>query len=279
MADSQTTKLVVYSSISKSGVALVTLNRPNAKNAINPEVAIRLSRLWKTLRDDPNVKVIVLTGTGDCFCSGGDLVELIPLMNQERTPVTEYEKEYLKEPNSLWEALLRDFDPKKPVIAAINGHAIAGGMEIVEGTDIRVAYKDALFGLQEAKWSLFPLGGSTVRMPAQVPYAIAMEILLTAKLFPASKMKEIGFLNYVVSTREEVLTKALEIAETIAANGPYAIQMIRESVKACLGIPEIQGLQKEYEIGSKVFLHPDAKEGPKAFKEKRKPNWITSSKL
>jgi enoyl-CoA hydratase len=259
-------------------IALVSLNRPSSKNALNPELVVKLVNLWKQLRDDPNVSVIIVTGKGDCFCSGADLVELIGVTNRSKSPKNEYEQLVYDDGSYVGRALLRDFDPQKPVIAAINGHAIAGGMEIVQGCDIRVASTQALFGLQEPKFGLFPMGGSTVRLPYQVPYAVAMEILLTGKLFSAQRLFEVGFLNYVVPPNQ-VLAKSLELAKYIVDNSPFAIQSIRKSVKACLGIPESDGMVKEYEIGIQVFAGKDVQEGLRAFKEKRKPDYWKTSKL
>jgi enoyl-CoA hydratase len=154
------------------------------------------------------------------------------------------------------------------VIAAINGHAIAGGMEIVQGTDIRVSVPAAKFGVQEVKWAIFPAGGSTVRLPVQMPYARAMELLLTGDLISAEEALALGFLNYVT---DDIMSKAMEIAEKIAANGPLAVRAIRQSVKECLGKPEAEALKIENRISGPVFQTEDAREGPKAFMEKRKP--------
>ena len=174
----------------------------------------------------------------------------------------------MSEPDLLGRSILRDFDPEKPVIAAINGHAIAGGMEIVQGTDIRVAVPEAKFGVQEVKWAIFPAGGSSVRLPVQLPYAKAMELLLTGDLITAEEALALGFLNYVVA---DVMAKAMEIAEKIAANGPLAVKAIRRSTKACLGKPEAEALRIETEVSAPVFQTEDAKEGPRAFMEKRAP--------
>jgi len=221
---------------------------------------------------------VILTGSGDCFCSGADLARLITLISGARGAEDEWDEELSKDPSIPNIALLRNNVLQKPVISAINGHAIAGGLELVQGTDIRVASKDAKFGLQEPKWGLFPVGGSTVRLPSQIPFAIAMEILLTANLIDAEKALKCGFLNYVVE-KDKVMDKAMELARAIAANSPGAIQAIWKSTRECLGLPEQQGLDKELEIGMPVFAHPDAREGPKAFKEKRKPVWKPVSKL
>ncbi len=249
-------------------IAVITLNRPDARNAINPEVAVRLADAWEQVRSDDEVRVAVLTGRGSAFCAGADLGQLIPLVSGARKPENEWDERVLADPGITSRALLRNFDPQTPVIAAINGHAIAGGMEITQGTDIRVSVPEARFGVQEVKWAIFPAGGSTVRLPVQIPYARAMELLLTGDLISAEQALEMGFLNYVT---EDTLGKAMEIAEKIAANGPLAVKAIRRSVKECLGLPEQEALKLESRISAPVFQTEDAREGPKAFMEKRQP--------
>ena len=251
-------------------VAVVTLNRPEARNAISPEVGVRLAEAWQEVKDNDAVRVAVLTGTGSSFCAGADLGQLIPLISGARKPENEWDERVLAEPGITARGLLRNFDPEKPVIAAINGHAIAGGMEMVQGTDIRISAPEAKFGVQEVKWAIFPAGGSTVRLPAQLPFAKAMELMLTGDLVTADEALSLGFLNYVT---DDPMAKAMEIAGKIAANGPLAVRAIRRSARACLGLPEREGLQLESEISGPVFLTEDAREGPRAFMEKRKPQY------
>ena len=261
-------KLVEYET--RGNVAVVTLNRPEARNAINPEVAVRLADAWQEIKDNDEVRVAVLTGTGTTFCAGADLGQLIPMISGARQPENKWDERVAKDGGIVSRALLRNFDPEKPVIAAINGHGIAGGMEVLQGTDIRVSTPDARFGVQEVKWAIFPGGGSTVRLPAQLPYAKAMELLLTGDLVTADEALALGFLNYVT---QDFMAKAMEIAEKIAANGPIAVKAIRHSAKACLGLPEAEALRLESKISAPVFQTEDAREGPRAFMEKRKPNY------
>ncbi len=253
-------------------VAVVTLNRTEARNAVNPEVAVRLLDAWKAIRDDDQVRVAVVTGTGDCFCAGADLGQLIPLVSGARKPENEWDQRLVDDGSITMGALLRNFDTEKPVVAAINGHAIAGGMELVQGTDIRVASSKARFGVQEVKWALFPAGGSSVRLPVQLGFAKAMELLLTGDLISAEEALACGFLNHVVAP-EEVLSKAMEIANKIAGNGPLAVKAIRRSAKQCLGLPEAEALKLENRISSPIFRTEDAREGPLAFMQKRKPEY------
>ncbi len=261
----------VLSYVVEDHIALITLNRPEARNALNPEVAVKLAEAWERVRDDDEVRVAILTGTGSAFCAGADLGQLIPLYSGARKPENEFDERIVADRYLTRRALLRDFDPGKPIIAAINGHAIAGGMELVQGTDIRVSVAAAQFGVQEVKWALFPAGGSTVRLPAQMPYAKAMELLLTGDLITADEALALGFLNYVEA---DPVAKAREIAQRIAANGPLAVKAIRRSVKACLGKPEAEALAIEVEISSPVFQTEDAREGPRAFMEKRAPQYF-----
>jgi len=264
------------------GIAVVTINRPKQMNALNPEVCVRLAEFWKQLNADPEARVIILTGAGDkVFSAGADLKRLITLINKARKPEDEWDHKLVADMSQTDFAMLRnDAALDKPIIAAINGTALAGGCEIVQGTDIRVCADHAKIGLSEAARGLFPAGGSTVRMPRQVPYARAMEIMLTAEPVSAQEAKDMGFLNYVVP-KEQVMAKALEIAGKIAANGPVAVQQIRKSVKACLSEAKVADAMKlESKFSAPVFQHPDAKEGPLAFAQKRKPVWSSAkSKL
>jgi enoyl-CoA hydratase len=154
------------------------------------------------------------------------------------------------------------------VIAAINGYAIAGGMELCQGTDLRIAADTAMLGVQEVKWAIFPAGGSTVRLPQQLSLPHAMELLLTGDFIDARKAYEWGFINRVVPAAD-VLDTAFEIAGRIARNGPIAVQAIRRSARACLGRPEAEALAMELEFAAPVFASEDAREGPRSFIEKR----------
>ena len=251
-------------------VMTLTLNRPEVKNALDPELLCGLADAFERARDDDAVRAVIVTGEGDTFCAGADLGKLIPLISGAREPGDEFDRRFLDDRTTGDRGLLRSFDVEKPVIAAINGAAIAGGMEMVQGTDLRVAAEGARFGVQEVKWALFPAGGSSVRLPAQLPYARAMELLLTGDLIDAKTAYEWGFLNRVVP-RDQVLATAQELAAKIARNGPLAVKMIRRSARACLGRPEVEALAMEREFSAPVFASQDAREGPKAFLEKRAP--------
>ena len=251
-------------------IALVTLNRPKARNAFNPEMLVGLYDAFHEVEHNEDIRVAVITGSGDkAFSAGADLGQLIPLMTGSRQPENEWDERYVNEVSKKGGYLIKK-DTVKPVVAAINGHAIAGGMEMVQGTDIRISVPDAKFGLQEVKWAIFPAGGSTVKLPRQMPYAKAMELMLTGDLITAEEALSLGFLNYIVDA-SELMDKAMERAGKLAANGPIAVQAIRRSVREVWGHPETEALKMEREFSRPVFESEDAIEGPKAFMEKRDP--------
>ena len=251
-------------------IATVTINRPEARNAMNPEVMVGLFDAFSEVEQNSDIRVAVITGSGDnAFCAGADLGQLIPLMTGTRKAENEWDQRYLSEVSGQG-AYLVNRDPTKPVIAAINGHAIAGGMELVQGTDIRISVPEAKFGLQEVKWAIFPAGGSTVKLPRQMPYAKAMELMLTGDLISAEEARQLGFLNYVVEA-DELMNRSMELATKLAANGPIAVQAIRKSAREVWGYPEAEALKMESTFSRPVFQSEDAVEGPKAFMQKRQP--------
>jgi enoyl-CoA hydratase len=257
----------------KDGIAYLTLNRPEARNALDPQTILELRDAWKDYRDDKEVRCAIITGAGDkAFCSGADLGKLIPLFTGAKKPETEADKAVAKNPLIVGEALLKEVELYKPVIAAINGHAIAGGMEMLYSTDLRIAAEGVKFGLQEVKWAIFPMTGSTVKLPRQLPYARTMEILLTGELMDAKEAYELGFLNRVVP-KDKVMEEAERFARIIADNGPLAVMALKKAVLQNIGLTIEEGLAKETEIGAPVFMTKDAQEGPRAFKEKRKPQY------
>lgn len=258
----------------KNGIAYLTLNRPEAHNALDPETLIELLQAWEDYRDDDAMRCAIITGSGDkTFCSGADLGKLIPLFTGARQPETDADKAIAKDPSLAQKAMLRDFELYKPVISAINGTAIAGGMELLYYTDIRIAAEGIQMGLREVRWGIVPLSGSTVRLPRQLPYAKAMEVMLTGELMDVEEAYRYGFINKIVP-QEQVLAEAERYAGIIAKNGPLAVRAVKQSVLACSGRPLVDGLKTEIEIGGPVFLSQDAVEGPKAFKEKREPKFI-----
>jgi len=252
-------------------IAIITMNRPEALNALSPEMICRLADYWQEVAANPDIRAAIVTGAGPkAFCSGADLGQLIPLFNGSRTPQNEWERRVVEERGLTFTGILRDFDAVKPVVAAVNGFAVAGGCEFLQGTDIRVASEKARFGVQEVKWALFPGGGSTVRLPRQIPYCRAMELLLTGDLISAQEALAIGLINKVVAP-EKVMDAAMEYAAKLVKNGPIAVQAIRHSARECLGYPEKVAMEMEAKFSAPVFKTEDAVEGPRAFMEKREP--------
>ena len=249
-------------------VLIVTMNRPEARNALSGEMMAIMAEAWDRVDNDPEIRVAVLTGAGGAFCAGADL----KAMNRS-APGDKFEQGDGGGWNlSRLPALLKGRRLTKPLIAAVEGPAIAGGTEILQGTDIRVAGESAKFGVSEAKWGLFPLGGSAVRLVRQIPYTIAADILLTGRHITAPEAKEIGLIGHVVPDGQ-ALDKALEIAGTIAANGPLAVRAILKTIRDTEGMHEEEAFEIDAKLGAEVFKSADAKEGPRAFAEKRAPKF------
>src|SRR4029077_11569785 len=255
----------------KDGVAVLTMNRPEVRNALNAEMLCRLADAWQYVNDDPAVRVAILTGAGeDAFCAGADLDRLVRMMQGLGAAESELHQRLIEDFTIIYKGLLRNFEVTKPIVAAVKGFCVAGGTEILQTTDIRVAAEDARFAIAEVKWSLFPMGGSTARLPRQIPFCNAMEILLMGEQFSAADALRIELINRVVPAAR-VMSEARRYAEVICGNGPLAVQAVKRSVLAGLGRPTAEALDKEAEIGIPVAGSEDAKEGTKAFKEKRKP--------
>ena len=202
------------------GVMTLTFNRPEARNSLSPESIVRLARAWYEYRDSDDLRCAILTGTGDeDFCAGGDLKLLMPLMTGARQPEDEWDHALLENLQQFSDGILRGFELYKPVIVAVNGRALGGGTEMTNACDLRLAAEHATFGTPEAKVGLIPGGGSLTRLPRQIPYAKAMEILMVGDPFSAKEALDMGLLNYVVP-RDELMPKARALAERIAENGP-----------------------------------------------------------
>lgn len=244
---------------------IVTMNRPEARNALSAEMTAIMRDAWDQVDDDPDIRAAILTGAGGAFCAGADL----------KAMTSQHPGDSFKGGGwdlSKIDALLKGRRLSKPLIAAVEGPAVAGGTEILQGTDIRVAGEGAKFGVSEARWGLFPLGGSAVRLVRQVPYTVAADILLTGRHLSAAEAKEIGLIGHVVPDGS-ALDKALELAERIAANGPLAVQAILQTIRDTECMPEEEAFHIDAKLGTAVFKSADAKEGPKAFAEKRTPNF------
>lgn len=255
--------------VERSGhVVTLTMNRPEAKNAFSPNMLGRMAEAWDMIDGDDGIRVAILTGADGTFCAGADL----KTMNADPPPDDDYAQRMKEEAGLAWKALLRHHRLTKPLIAAVEGHAVAGGTEILQATDIRIAGDGATFGVTEVTRGLFPLGGSTVRLRRQIPYAKAAEILLTGRHVPAAEALEIGLINEVVPDGT-ALDRARDVAAQVASNGPLAVQAVKRSLQETEGLPEQEALKIELEIGTPIFATEDAKEGPRAFAEKREPDF------
>ncbi len=252
---------------------IVTLNRPHRMNAMTMTMFAMLDDAWKDAAADDEIRTIILTGAEGNFSSGMDLRSLAGDTDEDDAlSQDEINQKLADDVDFIYRGLLKTYQPPKPVIAAVEGNAIAGGTEILQGTDIRVAGESATFGVSEARWSLYPMGGSAVRLRRQIPYTIAAEILLTGKHLTAQETRDIGLIGHVVPDGQAV-AKAREIAEVINANGPLAVEAILKTLRETETMAEPEAFEHEASYGMAVMGSEDSKEGPRAFKEKRKPNF------
>jgi enoyl-CoA hydratase len=245
---------------------IVTLNRPEAKNAFSPEMLLGMYRAWRELDERDDLYCAILTANGDTFCAGMDLKAGAD--GQQRS-TDEFMEVMARVPNVHWQALLRDNRPNKPLILAVEGYALAGGTEILQGTDIRVAADNAIFGITEVARGLYPMSGSTVRLRRQIPYCVAAEMLLCGEHMNAQRALEVGLVNKVVPAGQ-TLAAAKDYAARICANAPLSIQAVTRSLREhqeCM--PEDEAMQASDLLAGPVFASADAKEGMRAFKEKR----------
>ena len=254
-------------------IVKVGLNRPQEKNALDPDILMELHQAWLDINKDDDVRVAILYSClPDIFCSGMDLKTAIPILTGVRGPETDAEKWLMKVGNNVGESMLKPNIVKKPIIAAINGYCLTGGFEMVMGADLRLASDDAIFQMREASLGIMPTGGSNIYLPRMLGSCRAMEILLTANNFAAQTLCDWGFLNKVVS-RTGLMDAAMEMAMRIATNGPRAVQGIVRCLRETRDMKWGDAFAKELEIGLPIFAGDDAREGIRAMKEKRKPNF------
>ena len=246
-------------------VVILTMNRPEKKNALSPDMLAGLVLGYEYVDDDPEVRCAILTGAGGNFCSGMDLTSM-----GQQSDDPNVQAVMARGNNPHWKALLRDYRLSKPLIAAVEGYAVAGGSEILQGTDIRVAGEGAIFGVWEAKRGLFPLGGSACRLPRQIPYTQAMDILLTCRGIPAIEAQQMGLIGRVVPDGA-ALEVARTIAQQVARNAPLSTMAILRAWRETEHMSDADAMQYQDKIGWEVFASEDAQEGPKAFGEKRPP--------
>ena len=255
-------------------VVLITLDRPEAKNSCDLEHFHQLAEAWKRFAADDDAWVAIFTGVERCFMSGADLKTYVPeitaLAKQIKAGNVDSVNGYSLSDGT--NAVLRGTKIYKPIIAAINGPCVAGGMEMLGGVDIRVATEHATFGVLEPARGLFAGGGTTVRLPRQIPYAQAMELLLCADRIDAQQAYGMGLLNAIVP-EDALLDKAFEYAARITKNAPLAVQATKRSVLEGLKVDMREAYKIEARISQGIFMTEDAKEGPRAFAEKRQPKW------
>src|SRR5438477_658589 len=255
-------------------VVLITIDRPETRNALDMYHFRDLAAAWRRFKDDPDVWVAIITGVDDAFMAGADLKTFIPQVTKLQKEIAAGEVNEVdgcRLSDSVY-AVLRNVKLFKPIIAAVGGPCVAGGMEMLGGVDIRIATPDATFGVMEPKRGLFAGGGTTVRLPQQIPFPAAMEFLLTAERFPAERALQLGLINEI-APEDQLLDRAREWAARINANAPLAVQATKESVMRGLALDLEEAYKLEQQISSQVFQSEDAKEGPKAFAEKRTPVW------
>lgn len=238
-------------------IAIMTMNRPDAMNSLTREMLVGLEAAFDDFNADPDLLVAIFTGTGErAFCTGLDLKVALPALNDGDT--MGYDDPAKRPFQSVF----------KPIISAVNGICVAGGLEFMLGTDIRIASEHVKFGLAEVRWGVVPAGGSHIRLPQQIPWAIAMEMLLTGATIDARRAYEVGLINKVVPA-DRLLDEAIAFAEKIADNGPLAVRTAKEiAVRALNNEPKFV-LEKT--MAERVFQSEDAREGPRAFAAKSKP--------
>jgi len=253
-------------------VALVTIDRPERANALDPPTLRELAAAWRRIAADPEIRCAVLTGAGErVFCAGMDLRTTIPasqrLARGER--VSEEDFEGLR---SVATALLAGFDLGTPLVCAVNGHARAGGLDLLLAAEIRYAVPAATFALEEVALGLYPTGNSTVLLPRQIPWVHAAELLLSARPVDAAHAARIGLVNEVVEPAE-LLPRAFATADAIAANAPLAVRETRRGLRELLHLSLEDAYVRQEQLGRPLRRSEDAAEAVRAFAERRRPVW------
>ncbi len=249
-------------------IATITLNRPHALNALDPETFGALAEIWTTVRDDPEIWVAILTGAGDrAFCAGADLKKTIPA----RPGPGSADIWRLFQPAD-FPSLDNGIDVWKPIIAAVNGYCLGGGLTLLSVCDLRVASEDATFGLPEVRRGLVPTLGATQRLARQLPYAVAMEVLLYGEHLTAPQALQHGLVNRVVP-KQDVIPTARAMAQRLVAGAPLTQRAIKEAIVRGHALPLNDGIRLEGLLALAARLTDDAREGPRAFAQKRDPRY------
>lgn len=248
-------------------IAIITINRPERMNAIDAQTSAELHDAWCDFRDSDDLRVGILTGAGErAFSAGNDLVAM-SAAQQSGGPLTA--AAFGRAP---FGGITRDFECWKPMIAAVNGYCLAGGLEMALSCDIRIAAEHAQFGLAEVTRGIIPGAGGTQRLPRIMPFGLALELLLSGGRFDAQWAYRYALVNHVVPA-DQLMPKALEIANVLCGNAPVAMRLAKEAAYKSLSAPVDEGLRFEMEQSRKVIATEDAREGPLAFAQKRAPVW------
>ncbi len=253
-------------------VALVTIDRPERANALDPPTLRELAEAWRRIAADEGVRCAVLTGAGDrVFCSGMDMRTTIPVSQRlargERIDPKDFEGL-----RSVATALLAGFDLGKPLVCAVNGHARAGGLDLMLASELRYAVPSATFALEEVALGLYPTGNSTVLLPRQIPWVHAADLLLSARPIDAARALRIGLVNELVEPAE-LRARALAAADVIASNAPLAVRETRRGLRELLHLSLEEAYARQEQIGAPLRRTQDAAEGARAFAERRRPVW------
>lgn len=254
MSDAQTEEVLTEV---EDGVLIVTINRPEAKNAMSQAAAHGIAAAMDRLDSEDDLRVGILTGAGGTFCSGMDLKGFL----RGERPVVE----------GRGFGGIVQAPPKKPLIAAVEGYALAGGLELMIACDLVVADTGAKFGIPEVKRGLVAAAGGVMMLPDQIPERIAMELALTGEFIDAGRAYELGLINQV--SEGKAMEDAKVLAGKIAANGPLAVRVSKQIIKESRGWPMDERYDRQGELIAPVFVSEDAREGAAAFAEKRAPNW------
>jgi len=241
----------------EDGVLVITINRPDARNAMNKAAAEGIAAALDRLDDEDDLRVAILTGAGGTFCSGMDLKGFL----HGESPIVE----------GRGFGGLTQKSPAKPIIAAVEGYALAGGLELMISCDLVVAGKAAKFGIPEAKRGLVAAGGGLLKLPEQIPYKVAMELALTGEMIDAARAYELGLINRVAEG--SAMDAAMELARAITANGPLAVKVSKQIIEDSRGWDRASRWDEQAKLMPQIFMSEDAREGAAAFAEKRAPNW------
>jgi len=252
--------------------AIVTIDRPARANALDPPTLLALAGAWRELAADDDVRCVVLTGAGErAFCAGMDMTTTIP-QAQRLARGERLDDETFEALRAVGTATLASFDLGKPLVAAVNGHARAGGFDLMLAAELRYAVPHATFALEEVAIGLYPTGHATVLLPRQIPWVHAHELLLTARPIDAARAAAIGLVNAVVEP-EALLPTALAAADAIARNAPLAVRATRDGVRELLALDLPVAYRRQEELGRPLRRTDDAREAQRAFIEKRRPVW------